>query len=438
MSDNFFKIPNGWHLVTLEKISKFITKGATPTTYGFDWSDEARGIPFLRSECVTLNGFNPKGMSYISLEAHNVMERSKIVPGDILMTITGNIGRIAMLPNDIPEANINQHISRISIRDEFYSDFVFQALRLEFYSRYYERILTGQAYPQISLKQVRETPILLPSYEEQKLIAAILFNFDRKIELIDNKISETKKLKNGLVQKLFSEGIGVKAEIGEWIRHKKFKDSILGPIPQNWKIVSLKEILDVIKDGTHFSPKSSDGQYKYLTSKNIRFGKLDLTNVSYINEEEHNRIYKSSPVKPGDILLTKDGANTGNAAINSLDEPFSLLSSVAYLRGSKNKISHAYLLQFLLSSKGQSMLKSAMTGQAITRLTLKKIGDFKIPYPNVIEQKQIAEILCTVDEKLNTLEKQRSETHLLKKGLMQKLLTGEWRVPVDCNEVEAA
>ncbi|HFQ5165017.1 TPA: restriction endonuclease subunit S [Vibrio vulnificus] len=432
MTDFITHKPSDWHIKNLEKIASFITKGATPTTYGFEWVEEScESIPFLRSECVTTNGFNRKGMNFISKEAHAVMERSKIKSGDILMTITGNIGRIATLPYEIPEANINQHIAKISVIDGISSAYIAQALQQEHYSRYYERILTGQAYPQISLKQVRETPVLIPSYQEQQKIAEVLSTVDKKIDLIDQKIAETENLKTGLMQKLFSEGIGVQDSDGNWQPHSEFQDSPFGKIPKCWSVDSLEQRLDVIKDGTHFSPKSKEGPCKYLTSKNIRFGELDLANLSYISQEEHDRIYKGSPVLHGDILLTKDGANTGNAAINTLDEPFSLLSSVAYLRGSEDKVSHGYLLQLLLSPKGQSMMKSAMAGQAITRLTLKKIAAFVLPFAPIDEQCEIYNILSTVDAKVQLLKQQKSETQQLKKGLMQKLLTGEWRVPLD-------
>ena len=117
MTDFITHKPSDWHIKNLEKIASFITKGATPTTYGFEWVEEScESVPFLRSECVTANGFNRKGMNFISKKAHAVMERSKIKSGDILMTITGNIGRIATLPHEIPEANINQHIYPFNLK----------------------------------------------------------------------------------------------------------------------------------------------------------------------------------------------------------------------------------------------------------------------------------------------------------------------------------
>ncbi len=433
MNDNYFKIPNGWHLVTLEKISKFITKGATPTTYGFNWSDEASGIPFLRSECVTSNGFNYKGLTYIPLEAHNVMERSKIVPGDILITITGNIGRIAMLPDNIPEANINQHISRISIRDEYYSKYVFQALHLEFYSRYYERILTGQAYPQISLKQVRETPILLPPYEEQKLIATILFNFDRKIELIKNKISETKNLKTGVAQHLFSKGVGIQGTDGNWQPHNKFSEN---GYPLTWKLTKIGNISKVTSGGTPSRQVASywlNGAIPWVTTSEVNFNKISTTEQKITALALKNSAAKIFP--RGTVLMAMygQGQTRGRVAILDIEAATNQACAAIICNSELNsKFCYHYLSSQYekIRCVGNEGSQKNLNGQIIKNLL--------IPCPPLDEQKELVSILDTLDKTIELLKKQKSETQLLKKGLMQKLLTGEWRVPLDYDEEEAA
>ena len=119
----------GWNKYYLEQLSEFITKGSTPTTFGFQWVES--GIPFLRSECVTDEGFNKKGLSYISDEAHNYMERSKVLSGDILISITGNVGRIALFPEELKEGNINQHIARVRVNNFEVCDKYFIYYQLE-------------------------------------------------------------------------------------------------------------------------------------------------------------------------------------------------------------------------------------------------------------------------------------------------------------------
>jgi len=205
------RIPKAWEVVELSTICAFITKGATPTTYGFDWVSKDEGIPFLRSECVGKEGFTESGLNFISEEAYNAMERSQIQPDDLLMTITGNIGRVVKLPIEFPKANINQHIARIRVTDEKMSnDFVYQQLCRPEYLEHYGKILTGQAYPQISLTQVRETPVMMPSFVEQEKIATILTTADEKITTLKETKSAYEELKKGLMQKLLTGEIRVR------------------------------------------------------------------------------------------------------------------------------------------------------------------------------------------------------------------------------------
>jgi len=208
-----------------------------------------------------------------------------------------------------------------------------------------------------------------------------------------------------------------------------YKRTDVGVIPEDWDVRSLSEVCLKIQDGTHFSPKLGGDDYLYVTSKNIRFGFLDLSSAGYISASEHTKIYKRCDVKRGDVLLTKDGANTGNAAINTLDEEVSLLSSVAFLRFDPQKHAAGYFLQQILSSFGQKQIQDAMSGNAITRLTLAKIKQLKFPVPVSSEQRAIATALSDVDSLITVLDKLIGKKRAIKTAVMQQLLTGKKRLP---------
>lgn len=203
----------------------------------------------------------------------------------------------------------------------------------------------------------------------------------------------------------------------------------LKDIPKEWSIMKAKEVFVKIQDGTHFSPKLGGGDYLYLTSKNIRAGKLNLSSVEYIDEKQHKGIYKRCDVQKGDILLTKDGANTGNAALNILDEEFSLLSSVALLRVDSDINCAEYYLQQILSSSFQQTIQGEMSGNAITRLTLDKINNLEFLVPKIEEQVSIANALSDVDALITSLEKLIAKKRAIKTATMQQLLTGKKRLP---------
>jgi type I restriction enzyme S subunit len=209
-----------------------------------------------------------------------------------------------------------------------------------------------------------------------------------------------------------------------------YKQTDVGVIPEDWEVTSAFDACARIQDGTHFSPRLGGNDYLYVTSKNIRFGHLDLSTASRISTAEHQAIYRRCDVKNGDLLLTKDGANTGNAALNTLDEEFSLLSSVAFLRFQSNRHCAAYFLQQILTTHGQRQIQDAMAGNAITRLTLQKIRKliFSVP-PTISEQKAIAEALSDADALIESLEQLLVKKRHLKQGAMQELLTGMRRLP---------
>lgn len=209
-----------------------------------------------------------------------------------------------------------------------------------------------------------------------------------------------------------------------------------GPLPSRWEVKRLDRLAVKIQDGTHFSPKSTHGPFRYVTSKNIRYGHMDLSDCGWISRKEHDAIYARCDVRAGDLLLTKDGANTGNAAINSLTEEFSLLSSVALIRCDGKSLHANYLLQYLLSPICQQRIKDLMSGNAITRLTVEKIKAFEIPVPETAdEQRRIAEILDAMDDAIRHTEVLVTKLKKIKAGLVNDLLTrgidenGELRKP---------
>ena len=165
-------------------------------------------------------------------------------------------------------------------------------------------------------------------------------------------------------------------------------------IDPDWPMVELGEVCESIMDGTHLSPTNTgQGERLYLTSKNVRENHIDLSNANYVSEADHRPIYARCSVKKGDVLYVKDGANTGLAAINTLEEEFSLLSSVAVLRGKCDILDNRFLCFFLNTTDGRRRMLSLMSGVAIRRLTLTKINRARIALPPMeIQQAIIAEI----------------------------------------------
>jgi len=214
-----------------------------------------------------------------------------------------------------------------------------------------------------------------------------------------------------------------------------------------WEKRQMDEVCTKIQDGSHFSPQvkftePGKGRYMYLTSKNIRNNYLDLSKVEYVDEAFHQSIYPRCNPEFGDVLLTKDGANTGNVTLNTLQEPFSLLSSVCLLKADAKKLDSNFLKYYTQSPDGQENLLGEMTGSAITRIVLKKIKTLEISLPPLDEQKSIVEAIEKHFVKMGNIEKflddSKQELHTLRQTLLTRAFRGELLTAAELAEVQAA
>ncbi len=207
-----------------------------------------------------------------------------------------------------------------------------------------------------------------------------------------------------------------------WELETEYKDSPLGKIPKEWEIKRLNECCEIIQDGTHFSPKTSEGSYKYITSKHIKENFIELTNAKLISEKEHKKIYQRCPIKYGDVLFTKDGT-IGLAALNNLTEEISLLSSVVMIRTNPSILLNIFLVHNILGPITQKEIFQSLTGTALKRITLNDTKKLRILLPPLPEQRKIAAILSSVDDAIQATKSVIEKTRRLKRGLMQQLLT---------------
>jgi len=258
-------------------------------------------------------------------------------------------------------------------------------------------ISVGSLSPTINWRTLAQQEFPLPSLDEQRRIAKLFLSLEDTFNSTYELVNSTSKLRESFAFSIWLEN---SAEMN---------------------MAKLGTICEKIQDGTHFSPKSTTGKFRYVTSKNIKNGYLDISDCGWISKEEHEQIYRRCDVQQGDILLTKDGANTGNVAINHLDEPFSLLSSVALIRTNENILLSKYLFEYLRSLVGRRNITSMMKGTAITRITLKQINAVKIPLPEIHTQIEITRKFQQLNSAFASAEFRHSSVKIMKNSLLKEL-----------------
>ena len=193
------------------------------------------------------------------------------------------------------------------------------------------------------------------------------------------------------------------------LRFKEFND--------DWKNYILNEESDV-RDGTHDSPKYIDDGYPLVTSKNLNDdGTLDLDNVSYLKQEDFDKINQRSKVDVGDILFGMIG--TIGKPVRIMRDDFAI-KNVALIK-EKGLIKNDYLIHYLHSSNITKQFANNMDGGTQKFIALDKIRKLKINMPSREEQKKIVKLFDLLDEKIKLQARKIEDLKLFKKGLHDKL-----------------
>ena len=199
-----------------------------------------------------------------------------------------------------------------------------------------------------------------------------------------------------------------------------YKKTKVGAIPRGWDVVKLGDVCDV-RDGTHDSPQYIENGIPFITSKNLTDKGLSFSNITYISKENHNSFSKRSYVENGDILFGMIGT-IGKPIIIKLDFEISI-KNVALIKFKKNSSpNNFFILNLLKSAIILSQFKKVSNGGVLSFIALGMIRNLQIPLPPLPEQKKIAEIFTTVDDKLNIIDEKINSAKELKKGLMQKTI----------------
>ena len=160
-------------------------------------------------------------------------------------------------------------------------------------------------------------------------------------------------------------------------------------IDPSWEMLELDEVLEKITDGSHFSPKSTESGYPYITVKDLNDGGIDFANSKRISKDDYEKLLKSGcKPKKDDVLFSKDGT-VGKTALIQENIDFVILSSLAILSPNIKLINPLYLYHYLSTERFINEAIDNKTGVAIRRIVLKTLKKIKIPLPNLSIQQEI-------------------------------------------------
>ena len=286
------------------------------------------------------------------------------------------------------------------------ADYLKYFFQSELFRKAIHTLSQGSTRTALKYKDLSEIKILLPSIEEQNNLVKILESVDKIIVSYEKLLEQ----KNEYIKALFV---------------KMFEN-------KDFDICKLKDVCDV-RDGTHDSPSYlSKSNYKFITSKNLVNGKITFDDVKYIDEIDYNKYNERSKVNYGDILMPMIGTVGKPIIVDIKEEDIDFaIKNVALIKFYKDsKVNNIYIKNLLCSDSFNRMLELTKKGGTQQFVALKDIRGFKIKLPPIELQEDFSIIVKQIEKQKFKLEKIIENYKNLKKGLMQKLLTGKVSVKI--------
>lgn len=404
-----------------------------------------------------------------------------IEAGDILISLTGDVGRAGVMPMTLLPALLNQRVGRFHA---FKSNLVTNEYLFRFLdSREFEKkvILSAKGVAQLntSTKKIKEISLPLPPLPEQRAIVgkleALFSELDSGIAELQRAQAKLKVYRQAVLKKAFEGELTkewraqqkdlptaeellaqIKEErsrhyeqqLSEWtavvkdwekkgeVGKKPGKPSIYPSFslsgeaaaegPRHWGRTALGNLTSRIVDGTHHTPKYKPSGIQFISAKDIRSGRIDFSNTKYISKEEHEQLIKRCYPRRDDLLLTKSGT-IGRVALVKTDEQFSLFESVALIPN-LGVMSPEYMVYCVYFVTKSGFGKANQKGVAVRHLHLEDIRQMPIPIPSLQEQHQIVEAiesrLSVCDKLEETIATNLQKAEALRQSILKKAFEG--------------
>lgn len=395
-------MPNGWISTTIGKIADINPESLgvnTPEDFQFGYID----LSMVDAGAVTYPD------SQITFASASPRARRVVRDGDILMsTVRPNLKGFGRIECTSEPLVCSTGFAVLRFSNDATARYVYQFLFSEFLDKQINSLVVGSNYPAINSDDVRGLQIAIPqSMPERAKIADVLRTWDEAVEKVSRLIGRRER-----------QYIGLRSELIDWVSDEQ---------------AALKTFLKPVSRPV---PKPIE-KYRALGIRS--HGKGTFTRVvENPDSVDMDTLYVA---KAGDIIVNITFAWEGAVALVPPDHDGCLVSHrfPTYLPIS-DKADARYLRHVLRMPRFTYLLGLVSPGGAGRNRVLSKTAllDLNVPLPNLAEQARIATILDDAENAIAAESRLRDSLNRQKRGLMQKLLTGEWRVKVDGAKEAAA
>jgi type I restriction enzyme S subunit len=346
----------------------------------------------------------------------------QVKAGDIIIARAGSVG-VSIIAEVDNAAVYGSYMIRIHpIPSMIQPTFLHYFLKSAQYWRQVKKDAAGSTLHNINTQMLKALVIPRPPIKEQEKIASILSVVDNAVQTSSSIIAKTEQLKRGLMQQLLTKGIG----------HTDFKQTELGEVPQNWRIIPLgdDDVCGVVS-GVGFPIR-----YQHIASNGTPFIKVDdmnhpdntkyMLHYGFFVNQHILEAMKAKAYPKGTVIFPKVGAALLSNKRRVLSEDSCFDNNIMGLIPHQSACSEfLYYLMLRIKLDKWAQITSL---PAVNQSTMDEV---LIALPPLPEQQAIVTVLSTIDNALRNAEKRQSELERLKTGLMQILLTGHVRVQVN-------
>lgn len=400
--------------VTLGSIAK-ITSGGTPDrkspTY---WNGT---IPWVKTSQIQNCTITAEDIDECITQEGLEQSSAKIIPkGTILMAMYGQgktRGQAAILGLD---AAINQACAAIQLHQGVDRDYVYQQLLFRYES--IRALSNTGSQENLNAGLIREVAFPLPEIHEQEAAARLLVEWDSAIEKAEQLIAAMLRRKEALSTRLLFGHV----RFGE--RNTKSTRSLHWfSAPSDWQVVEIGKVaceVSALNGSDSGLPVLSCTKYDGLVDSLTYFDKQVFSHDTS----------KYKVVKHGQFAYATNHIEEGSIGYQNL-APAGLVSPIyTVFQADPKKIDDGYLYKLLKTEKLRQIF-AANTNASVDRrgsLRWKEFARIHIPLPPLDEQRKISAVLDDAKQEISLLQAKAKALKTQKRGLMQKLLTGRWRM----------
>lgn len=257
------EIPSEWHIEVLGECSNVTKLAGFEFTEYIEYIDDGEIIA-LRALNLKNGKLNLEDIKKIDKKVSESLTRSKLYINDVLFSYVGTVGEVALIEEN-DKFHLAPNVAKLTFNDSVVPKFALQYLMSSNMRNEINRYVTTTSQPALSMENIRKLKIIVPKKEEQEKISFILSTVDEQIDNVDALIEKNKELKKGLMQTLFTKGIG----------HTKFKNTEIGEIPEEWDVKKIGDICEV-KGGKRlpkgYQLEDEDNAFPYIRVADMYMG----------------------------------------------------------------------------------------------------------------------------------------------------------------------